>query len=531
MPTMCRLVTLLTLASAVSRSVAYEEPDCPLRTDVHFAKNSTFDTNLPLTFGGGIVVEMTLTTPKSYSSNARLFSFSNYGNDTVQMSVAYGGYIFFGVGRGSADVTGITSRDAYNGKTFTVRGVILPGSTADSTTGQCFLYFNNVLQAASSNCQIPTFVERRANFIGHTLAMGYPTFQGTVANFALKACNVTPSVPTPLPSPQCLLRTDVHFAKTSTFDTNLPLTFGGGIVVEMTVTAPTTYANYARLFSFSKHGEDVVQMSVSYGGYIFFGVGQGSSAMTGITSRFYDYGGKTFTVRGVILPGRTADSTTGQCFLYFNNVLQAASANCQIPTFVERRANFIGYDLSPYPTFQGTVADFSMRSCNGSVDTSAPSTAAPDTVAPDTTAPLPRTAHPVPSGDSTAPVVSTTAVPTAVRTAIPYVVRTWSTTIPTAVPTPPRTSVPTEPNNATAFDETDVTDAPTTAAPEKDSIGIPWWAWMMIGLGTLLVLWGGVLLSFCENGTVDSRHIQAETDHEASELFCLGVDEEPQLAC
>ena len=376
MPTMCRLVTLLTLASAVSRSVAFEKPDCPLQTVVDFAESSAFDPNLPLTFGGGIVIEMTVTTPSTSSYGSRVFSFSNYGQDVVRMQIKYCGDIFFGVSRGSAGVTGITSRQVDNGVTFTVRAVILPGSTADSTTGECFLYINNVLQAYSSTCPLPTFVERRANFIGYDLSDN-PTFEGTVANFTLKACNVTPSVPTPLPSPQCLLQNDVDFAESSDFDPNLPLTFGGGIVIEMTLTGlPTLEGDSERVFSFSNYGQDVVEMRVPYGGHIFFGVSRGSSAETGITSRSYGKGGRyayndgTFPVRAVVLPGSTADSTTGQCFLYINNVLQAYSSNCPLPTFVERRANFIGYDLDGsnpyfcYPTFEGTVSNFTLKACN-----------------------------------------------------------------------------------------------------------------------------------------------------------------------
>ena len=494
-------------------------PQCLLQNDVDFAESSDFDPNLPLTFGGGIVIEMTLTTPSTYSYKARVFSFSNYGNDTVRMSVTSGGAIFFGVSRGSGSVSGITSRSGYNGVTITLSAGILPGSTADSTTGECFLYINNVLEAYSSSCPLPTFVERRANFIGHDLT-DYLNFKGTVANFTLKACNVTPSVPTPLPSPQCLLQNDVDFAESSDFDPNLPLTFGGGIVIEMTLTTPSTSSYGSRVFSFSNYGSDIVRMNVTSVGAIFFGVSRGSGSVSGITSR-YGYNDVTISVRAVILPGSTADSTTGQCLLYINNVLQAYSSSFPLPMRVVRKSNFIANDTdSSIPTFQGTVADFSMRSCNGSVDTSAPATAVPftslpNTLAPDTAAPPPRTAHPGPPGDSAAPMV-----PTAV---------------PTVVPTPLRTSAPTEPSNATAFDET---DAPTTAAPEKDDSGTPWWVWVMLGLGTLLVLVvGGLLLCFCHRGngtsppTVDSHHIQAETDHGASELLYHGVDDEPEVAC
>ena len=530
-------------------------PQCLLQNDVHFAESSAFDPNLPLTFGGGIVIEMTVATPSTSSYKARVFSFSNYGQDVVRISIASGGTIYFGASRGSAGVTGITSRYAYNGVTFTVRAVILPGSTANSTTGQCFLYINNRLEAVASSCQIPTFVERRANFFGHDLDDSNPTFHGTVANFTLKACNVTPSVPTPLPSPQCLLQNDVDFAESSAFDPNLPLTFGGGIVIEMTVTTPSTSSYKARVFSFSNYGQDVVQISIASGGTIYFGASRGSAGVTGITSR-YAYNGVTFTVRAVILPGSTANSTTGQCFLYINNGLEAVASSCQIPPRVVRKSNFIGHDTdSSNPTFRGTVADFSLRSCNGSVDTSAPATAVPFTalpitLAPDTAAPPPRTAHPVPPGDSAAPAVPTavptdspksvvpghTAVPTAAVTTLPGAIVTPAPTAePASVPTPLRTSAPTEPSNATAFDET---DAPTTAAPEKDDSGTPWWVWVMIGLGVLLVLLvGGVLLCFCRRGngtsppTVDSHHIQAETDHGASELLYHGVDGEPQVAC
>ena len=506
-------------------------PQCLLQNDVNFAESSAFDPNLPLTFGGGIVIEMTVTTPSSYSKNARVFSFSNYGKDVVRISVVYGAALYFGVSRGSAGVTGIESRYGYNSATLKVRAVILPGSTADSTTGKCFLYINNVLEAYSSSCQIPTFVERRANFIGHDLDDSNPTFQGTVANFTLKACNLTPSVPTPLPSPQCLLQNDVNFAESSAFDPNIPLTFGGGIVIEMTVTTPSSYSKNARVFSFSNYGKDVVRISVVYGAALYFGVSRGSAGVTGITSR-YGYNSATLRVRAVILPGSTADSTTGWCFLYINNVLEAYSSNCQIPMRVVRKANFIGHDTdSSNPTFQGTVANFSMRSCNGSVDTSAPATAVPftalpSTLAPDTAAPPPRTAHPVPPGDSAAPMV-----PTAVPTDSPKGVATAPTAVPTTAPVVVPTAVP---KDGTAFDET---DAPTTAAPEKDDSGTPWWVCVMIGLGTLLVLLvGGVLLCFCRRGnatsppTVDSHHIQAETDHGAAELLYHGVDDEPQLA-
>ena len=89
-------------------------------------------------------------------------------------------------------------------------------------------------------------------------------------------------------------------------------------------------------------------------------------------------------------------------------------------------------------------------------------------------------------------------------------------------------SVPTAVPSVTAIGET---DAPTTAAPEKDDSGTPWWMWLMIGLGTLLVMMvvGGVLLWFCRRGngtsppTFDSYHIQ--TDHGASELLNYGGED------
>ena len=456
-------------------------PQCLLRTVVDFAESSDFDPNLPLTFGGGIEIEMTLTIPPKHSYWGHVFSFSDYGNDVVKLDVA-AGTIFVSF------TSTLASHYTYDGATVTVRAVMLP-------TGQCFLYINNVLEAEFSFCSLPTFVERRANFIGSELSD--PTFEGTVANFTLKACNVTPSVPTPLPSPQCLLQNDVDFAESSDFDPNLPLIFGGGIVIEMTLTTPSSYSKYARLFSFSNYGEDVVHMTVAYGGTIFFGVSRGSGNVSGIATSSV-WNGVTVTLRAVILPGITADSTTGQCLLYINNVLDAYSS-CPLPMKVVRKENFVGNDTdSSKPTFQGTVADFSMRSCNGSVTTT----------------------------------------PTTVPTIVPTTPTAVPTAEPTVVPTPLPTSAPTALNNATAFDET---DAPTTAAPEKekDDSRTSWWVWVMLGLGTLLVLLvGGVLLCFCRRGngtsppTVDSHHIQAETDHEAAELLNYGVDDDgSELAC
>ena len=134
-------------------------------------------------------------------------------------------------------------------------------------------------------------------------------------------------------------------------------------------------------------------------------------------------------------------------------------------------------------------------------------------------------------------VAGSTTVPTAVPgvvvpTTVPGVAvsptTVPTTSVPTAEPTPLRTSAPTAPNNAPGFDET---DAPTTDAQEKDDSGTPWWVWVLIGLGILIVLLlGGMLLCSWRRGkgtyppTVDSHHIQDET-----ELLYHGADE--AMAC
>ena len=431
-----------------------------LQNDVDFAESSDFDPNLPLTFGGGIVIEMTLTTPSTFTKYAYLLTFSNYGKDVVRMSTGSESIYFGTSGETSSSLYGITSRDYYNGETFTVRAVILPGSTADSTKGECFLYFNGTLNNKYNyTCIVPAFVERRVNFIGQNYKYEDSIFKGTITNFTLKACNVTPSVPTPLPSPQCLLQNDVDFAESSDFDPNLPLTFGGGIVIEMTVTIPSTSTEDAIVFSFSNYDRDVVRMSISSGGYLFFGVGQGSGVSGITTAGSFDnpgtaYNGKTLRLHAGILPGSTADSTTGQCFVYINGTIRLFGT-CPLPIFAERRTNFIGHDTTGKPTFQGTVADFSMRSCNGAVDTSTPSTAVPltarpSTLAPDTAAPsaaVPLTALP----DTLAP---DTAAPDTVapETAVPLTAPQSTLAPDTAAP--PRTAHPVTP-----------TAAPSTAVP------------------------------------------------------------------
>ena len=497
-------------------------PQCVLQNVVHFAERSDFDPNLPLTFGGGIVLEMNLTIPWFSSYGETVFSFSNYGQDVVTMYTRSDGQVHFAVSRGSGTLWGIGSSTTYRGETFTVRVVILPGSSAHSTKGKCFLYLKGIL-SSFGDCPIPTFVERRANFIGYDLEPRHRSFKGTVANFTLKACKVTPSVPTPLPSPRCVLQNDVHFANSSDFDPNLPLTFGGGIVIEMNLTttnSPTRRKKKSTVFSSSNNGQDVVRMSVELG-KIYFGVSRGSGDVKGITAR-NGYPGYTYPVHAVILPRSTGDSTTGHCLLYINNMLQAYSI-CQIPRWVERTTNIVGNDTS-----QSTIAHFSMRSCNESLYTSAPATAVPDTalpdtLAPDTAAPPPRTAHPVPPGDSAAPMVPT-AGPKGVVTAPTDV----STVLHTVVPTPLRTSAPTALNNATAFDET---DAPTTAAPEKDDSGTPGWVWVTVGLGAVVVLVvGGVLVWFFRHGNAMSRctfdeFIQAQEDLGVSELLNSGVED------
>ena len=498
-------------------------PQCVLQTVVDFAESRDFDPNLPLTFGGGIVIEVTLTTPNRPSgrrTQAAVFGSSNKGQDVVRMGVEPLGHLAFAVNRGSEKWWILETSSGFNGKTFTVRVVILPGSTSDSTTGQCLLYVNGTLNAYGV-CPLPTFVERRRNYVGHDKSFIHVPFEGTVSNFTLKTCNATASVPTPLPSPQCPLQNVVHFAESRDFDPNLPLTFGGGIVIEMTLTTPGTSSYEADVFSSSTNGQDVVRMSVQFG-KIYFGVSRGSGDVKGITSRDR-YNGKTFTVRAVIFTGSTADSTTGKCLLYINTVLQAVYSSCQIPRWVERTTNTVVNDTS-----KGIVADFSMRSCNESLytpqpATAVPDTALPDTLAPDTSAPPPRTAHPVPPGDSAAPMVPT---------AGPKGVVTAPTAVPTAlhtvVPTPLRTSAPTALNNATDFDET---DAPTTAAPEKDDSGTPGWVWVMVGLGAVVVLVvGGVLVWFFRHGNAMSRctfdeFIQAEADLGVSELLNSGVED------
>ena len=136
-------------------------------------------------------------------------------------------------------------------------------------------------------------------------------------------------------------------------------------------------------------------------------------------------------------------------------------------------------------------------------------------------------------------VAGSTTVPTAVPGVAVSPTTVPTTSVPTAEPTPLRTSAPTAPNNAPGFDET---DAPTTDAQEKDDSGTPWWVWVLIGLGILIVLLlGGMLLCSWRRGkgtyppTVDSHHIQAfqptsDSDiQDETELLYHGADE--AMAC
>ena len=333
------------------------QPMCSLKTELEFEDSTSFDPNRPLLFGGGVVITMTVNLTHFEGARHYAFTFSNEG-DIVSAYVDSRTLTFYV----SGSFIGINASLALGENRVEIAAV--PGS-ADPTTGACFVTVNGTL-SANGPCAIPNNVTRRVNFIGDGLLSDNANpFPGTISDFSLQACEMTPTVSQPLAAPACNLRTVVEFENSASFDPNRPLFFGGGLVLHANVTVSSSEREAAIVNFSNPNSNDVVQLYKPRNTTkLFFGTSHGSWSLRGITSRTFTIDTNVeYSVRAVVVPGGDLWSTVGKCYLYINGVLDAFG-ECPVPTYVERRYNFIGYDVDSYLPFDGTISDVSLHACN-----------------------------------------------------------------------------------------------------------------------------------------------------------------------